>query len=261
MFCAGRLFSVEKGLSGNNRAMLPAVSAIALVCLLCSGVSAAPLPEFDAVYSVEKSGMSARMVMTLRRDGIMWRFATRSEPRGLLSLFDAAYVRESSVLEQRAAGLRPVSYEYQAKKKPSERDVMSDFDWESGTLKSKRGSKPRDAELKSGTFDRLSVLLEIIAQLRTGAATMEIPVASRGRIRTRRYVNEEEEQIDVGERSFRTVRVRELRGKGKRHIVSWFAPTEHYLPVRMDQYRKDQHVVRVELVEVRWAGEDRQSAD
>ncbi|MDH3453188.1 MAG: DUF3108 domain-containing protein [Gammaproteobacteria bacterium] len=236
-----------------NKRIIPLLITV-LVGLLGGGAFAAPLPEFSATYRVEKGGMAARMVMTLRREGSLWRFESHSEPNGLLTLFDAAYVSETSMLEQQAAGLRPISYEFNAKKHPSDRDRSSVFDWENGTLKSTRGSKSRSADLQAGTFDRLSVLLEIVAQLRAGAKEMAIPVASKGKIRTRQFVLEETELIEVVAGSFETVRVRELRGTSKRHTTSWFAPGEHYLPVRMDQFRKGKHVGRVELIEIRWPG-------
>lgn len=234
---------------------------IAAASLIGGWAVAAPLPEFVATYRVERSGLAARLVMTLRRDGSLWRFESYSEPSGLLTLFDGAYVSELSVLEQQAAGLRPIEYEYNAKKTPSERDISSVFDWENGTLKSSRGNKSdSSAELQSGTFDRLSVLLAIVEQLRAGAVKMAIPVASKGRIRTRQFVHEKDEQIEVVAGSFKTVRVRELRGTSKRNTVSWFAPDEHYLPVRMDQFRKDKHIGRVELIEVQWRTEGETSA-
>lgn len=236
--------------------MLTKASACKLIVLLAAVVGnishAAPLPEFTATYRVEKSGLAGRMVMKLSRDGELWRFESYSKPEGLLTLFDGAYVSEISVLEQQASGLRPITYNYNAKKKPSDRDVESVFDWASGTIKSKRGSKSRDAELEAGTFDRLSVLLEIIAQLRAGATRMEIPVVSRGKVRTREFIQEEEETIKVRAGSFKTVRVRELRGTSKRHTVSWFAPDHHFLPIRTDQFRKDKHIGRAELIEVNW---------
>ncbi|MDH3714283.1 MAG: DUF3108 domain-containing protein [Gammaproteobacteria bacterium] len=232
---------------------LPILLTIAAAVLSAGRVDASPLPEFVATYRVEKSGLSARIVMTLRRDGSFWRFESHSEPTGLLALFDRAYVSESSMLEQRAAGLRPIAYEYNAGKRPSKRDVASFFDWKNGTLKSNRGDELRSEELLNGTFDRLSVLLAIVAQLRAGAVDMEIPVAHKGNIRTRRFVHEEDELIKVVAGSFETARVRELRtGHSSRNTVSWFAPGEHYLPVRMDQYKEDKHVGRVELIEVRW---------
>ena len=221
-----------------------------------SVAQAAPLPEFSATYRIEKSGLAGRMVMKLQRDGELWRFESYSEPEGVLTLFDAAHVREISVLEQQASGLRPITYNYNAGKKPSERDVESVFDWTSGTLKSKRGSKSRNEDLEAGTFDRLSVLLAIVAQLRAGATRMQIPMASKGKVRTREYVLEKEETIEVKAGSFKTVRVRQLRGKSKRHTVSWFAPDHHFLPIRTDQFRKDKHIGRAELIEVRWQAED-----
>lgn len=233
---------------------------VASVVLAAGTAGAQPTtPEFVATYRVEKSGMAARMIMTLRRDGELWRFESRSEPSGLLTLFDGAYISEYAVLEQRPAGFRPIAYEYNAEKKPSKRDVSSVFDWENGTLQSRRGDKARSAELQTGTFDRLSVLLAIMEKLRAGAETMTIPIASRGRIRIRQFVQEDEERIEVVAGRFDTVRVRQLRGGSKRNLVSWFAPSMHWLPVRMDQFREGKHVGRVELIEVEWQAE--QSAE
>lgn len=237
-----------------NRPCILSITFAALALLTGTATLASPLPEFSATYRVQKGALAAHMVMTLNRDGSLWRFESHSEPKGVLTLFDQAYVSELSVLEQQSAGLRPIAYKYSASKQPSDRDVSSRFDWENGTLDSVRGNKARSAELQTGTFDRLSVLLEIVAQLRAGAANMEIPVASKGKIRTRQFVQEEKERIDVVAGSFETLRVRELRGTSKRNTVSWFAPGEHFLPVRMDQFRKDKRIGRVELIEVHWPG-------
>jgi len=227
-----------------------------------SALEAAPPPEFVATYRVEKSGLAGRMIMTLRRDGSMWHFETHSEPIGILALFDRAYVTESTVLEQWGSMLRPVTYAFSAEKKPSKRDVASTFDWENGILKSSRGSTSRSTELQSGTFDRLSVLLEIAARLRAGVASMDIPVATqKGKILVRRFVREEEEEmIKVAGGKFKTARVRQLRGKSKRYLVSWFAADQHYLPVRMDQFRLDEHLVRAELINVEWHTEGTEKA-
>jgi len=241
---------------------LTVLLTIAFACLAGTALEAAPLPEFVATYRAEKSGLASRMIMTLRRDGSMWHFETRSEPVGILTLFDRAYITESSVLEQSGSLLRPVTYAFSAEKKPSKRDVASTFDWKNGILKSTRGSKSRSTELQSGTFDRLSVLLEIAARLRAGEVSMEIPVATqKGKILLRRFVREEEEEvIKVAAGKFKTARVRQLRGDSKRYLVSWFAADQHYLPVRMDQFRLDEHVVRAELIDVEWHTDGKEKA-
>lgn len=233
---------------------LPMTATVALcACLGLAGVpaDAAPPPEFTATYRIEKGSLSGRMIMTLRRDGRLWRLESRSEPSGILSMFDRAYITESSVLEERAEGLRPIAYRYTGGKKPSKRDVSSYFDWNDGELKSTRGADALTVDLHSGTFDNLSVILEVAAKLRSGPMDVEIPIAAKGEIRASRFVREDEETVEVEAGSFKALRVQEFRGERKR-TVSWFAPGQHYLPVRIDRYRNGEREGGMELIAVEW---------
>lgn len=212
----------------------------------------ATLVGFEASYRAEHSGTRVgKLHMRLRRDGALWRLESETDPAGVLAWFDAAHVREISMIEVNGDTWRPLTYRYEGG--DGDNNVSTNFDWTRGELQTRRGDKSLNTALPDDAFDSLSILLAIGERLRGGVEKIELSLVNKGRVRARTYQREAQETLALAVGEVQTLRVREVRDSGKRFTMAWYAPGLQFLPVRIEQYRNGKRVARLDLASVRWA--------
>ncbi len=242
-------------MSTGLRGRLGHAALVALVGARARAALATP-GAFSARYAVHHGGMRVGdLAMSLTPNGAGWLFETRVKPNAVFALMSSAKVRERSELELTGGVLRPLAYRYSDGE--AKREVSSFFDWTNERLVSQRGGKPLQVALPTGAFDRLSVFLAAGQALREGHGEFAIPVAEKGKVRTRTYRHEGEETVDLGSHEIAALRVREVREPDKTYTVVWYAPALEFLPVRIESYRKGRLVGRVELISLDFADQSK----
>ena len=122
-------------------------SRFTLLVVLTIGVGLAHaqaevLSEYRAEYKVGSENINAGLVKnSLKEEGGNWRYESKTDPSGLVSLHGAATATATSVLELHDGKLRQLKFTYRDKDKKKERHSDADFDWQSNHVTIRYGER------------------------------------------------------------------------------------------------------------------------
>lgn len=221
------------------------VASLALLVLFAARhVSAAgALPErFTARYLVRSHGMTVGMTeWRLAPSGPgRYRYDSRREPRGILALLRGdVIVEHSEGRREPDDALRPLHYRYERSGGKKDRKLSIDFAWDTATAHIvARGDRWRLA-LPEGTLDKLIYVLAIMRDLARGRADLTYTIADGGKLKHYVFRRDGGERIETALGTLQTVRLQRVHQiKTARTTTLWFAPSLHFLPVRIDHRDK-----------------------
>ncbi len=229
---------------------------IAVACLMSTQTLAQnsdlSLAPFEVVYEVGNNLITAgRAKLSLTRDGDEWIYSLKTSPTGIFKLTGKGKIHEVSVLKVFRSSddiqLQPRHYTFRQDKE-ARRSVDAWFNWTDNELTYRRRGKEVTEEFSDPILDRLSVTLSVMNELRKGFDQAQLQVFDNGRIKTMVFINEGEESLDTALGPMQTIRVRSQNlGGGSRHSITWFAPELDYVPVKIEQIKRDKLVARLTL--------------
>ena len=243
--------------SPETPAATPAVASVVAPSILARDIA-----PFEVVYDVGNNLITAGSArLSLARDGRDWVYSLATKPTGVFKLTGKGRIRETSVIrvvptEDGAAPdgpvrLQPQSYSYRQDDE-KRRSVDAAFDWDARTLGWTYRGESAEGELTDPVLDRLSVTLAVMNLLRQGFEELELEVFDSGEIKTMSFVNEGVETLETKMGAVETVRVRGRNADGgSRSTRTWFAPSLDYVPVRIEQRKRDELVARMNLLKLR----------
>jgi len=235
------------------------LSFIAGISLSIGAVHAQP-PEFapfEVVYEVGNNHINAgSAVLQLTQDGGEWVYSLRTKPTGVFKLTGKGKIEEISVFKVSDAtdrlDIKPQRYTYRQDNE-TRRSVDAWFDSSKNQLTYQRRGEEVTESIDGPLLDRLSVTLSVIDELqRDGFKQTQLQVFDNGRVKTMMFTNEGTETVKSGKRQLETIRVRSAAvGGGTRHTTTWFAPELGYVPVKIEQFKRDKLVARLTLKKLR----------
>jgi hypothetical protein len=210
---------------------------------------ASDLPhEFTAHYKLTKGiitlGKSRRSFKNTGPNEYM--FESISKPYGVGKIISNGEIHERSNWILHQGALRPVSYSYQNSDSDLKRNVKLLFDWEKLIVVNNINGDPWKMKLELGTQDKLLYLLSLMSDLKKGKRHLEYRVADGGSTKTYRGIIEGEQNITTDLGTFSTLKIVREHHNGKRTIL-WCAPSLDYLPIQIEQIKKDGSSVRASL--------------
>ncbi|MEO0614592.1 MAG: DUF3108 domain-containing protein [Pseudomonadota bacterium] len=221
------------------------------------------LTPHAAEYKVKVSGVSGRLTTRLERRGGDFEALHVVEATGFAGLFARGKVRELSRFGDFGRGLLPLHYEARNTLR-QDSGASLDFDWDdgrvTGSLFEDGTNTSVDVALDEPMFDRLAIQYRLMADLaRGGIEALDASDDQDAQARTS-YVlfdGDESDTLDItpiGERAiktragtFDTIGVQHQKQGSKRRTLLWLAPELDYLPVLIEQYRRDDLKVRATL--------------
>jgi Protein of unknown function (DUF3108) len=218
-------------------------------CLATYAAVAEPaLPEpFKVSYHVSYRGIGAgRLVFELKRTAEPGRYeyVSTARPNLLARLVVSSSARESSVLVIDREGVRPLTYRLDDGKSSTDDDASLDFDWDAGRVTGTAGKSTVDLPLEPGLEDRMSIQIEVMADLLAGREPGAIGMIDDGQVKEYIYTREGPEHVKTSLGEFDAVIYSSTRPGSSRVARFWYAEALGYLPVRAEQVRKG----RVETV-------------
>lgn len=252
------------------RSPIPLIAALA--ALAAAPATGAGLTPHETEYKVRVSGVSGRLTTRLERQGEAFEATHVIEPTGLAGLLARGDVRERARFEDLGNGLQPLAYESRNTLR-EDSGAELEFDWAAarvtGMYYEEGNRQDVDAPLDASVFDRLTMQYRLMQDL-AGGLTIAAPAgdgdaaagAGEGTALAARtdYVLFDGEKIrpivvtKIGERdirtaagTFATIGVQHQKEGSSRRTLLWLAPDLDYLPVLIEQYRKDKINVRATL--------------
>lgn len=216
--------------------------------LLPLAAMAAPLPDFEASYTLEQHNLrigTARIALHTDAQG-QYLYEFHSWPNRWIAWFSDNELHESSRGKLDASGTRPEQYHYQ-RSGGSERTASLSFDWQSMTVTNDVAGSHWEMDIPPGTLDKLATQLDMMIALGQGKRDVTYTVADGGTLKEYRYRVVGTETLDLPAGSFETFKVAKLRKDIEQQTLIWFAPALHYLPVRIWRRDGDDEAYQSEL--------------
>jgi len=227
---------------------------ISCLCLLwsCSTIlpaNAIDLPhEFSAYYKLTKGiitlGKSQRSFKKIADNEYL--FESISKPYGVGKIMSNGEIHERSVWTLHENKLRPIRYSYLNSDSDLKRDVKLDFDWQKKIVINNINGDPWKMKLEPATQDKLLYFLSLMVDLKQGNHKLVYKVADGGTTKTYRSIVEGEQNILTELGKFTTLKVVRRHHDGKRTTL-WCAISLDYLPIRIEQTKKDGSSVRASI--------------
>jgi len=211
----------------------------------------ADFTPFEVEYDVGNNMISAgSATLQLAKQGDEWIYSLKTTPTGVFKLTGKGRIQEVSVFSVSETTdklqLNPQKYTYRQDKE-TRRSVDAWFDKNQLTYK-RRGEEFTES-FSDPVLDRLSVTLTVMDELKKNnfeKATLQ--VFDNGKVKTMLFANEGSETVDTRMGPLETVRVRSNAvGGATRHTTTWFAPALDFVPVKIEQYKRDKLVARLTL--------------
>lgn len=211
-------------------------------------------PPFEAEYAVKSHGFKVgKMVMRLVRDGDRLELQTRTSATGLL----AAFVGDSTVIERsllRADNerLELISFEFNSSVPDKERKLKGRWDADHKHLRVVDGQRSVHLEAPPNSLDRLGLQLLVMDALERGQQSGSISVIDLDEFKAVSFRVVEEVGVKTGIGKTRSLHVRRVEPGSKWINEGWYAPELAYVPVKMEQRKKDGKPTRLVLRSLRW---------
>ena len=229
--------AIECGAPGSRWLRSLFLSSLAL---LAAPAQAAELQPFEASYNWIWHGLNvAESRIQLERHDDTWTYSTRSEPRGIGRMF-AERPTQRSVMRVTGSGVQPLSYRADDGTSSTKRDADVRFDWDAGRVSGVYEDTKVDMPLVAGTQDDLSVQIALMVELLKGRTPDKFSLLNGNAVREYRYTRESEQTLSTPMGSIATVVYRSERQNSPRVTRFWCAPSRGYIPLRVEQTRKDE---------------------
>lgn len=209
----------------------------------------AGLPEFTAIYDFERGRVSvgeSRMTLERSQDDI-YRYTAESKATGFISIFVDDVIREESLFRFEEGEFWAISYDYRQLNSSKNRNESIAYDWvERVALVNYRGHKSQP-ELVPGTVDRFLLQLAITAHSQSGELDRTYRIIDNGRVKDFRLKSGDIEKVVTPAGTFNALRVERVDRDPDKKLRLWLAPELAYLPVRIEQEKRNEETLRLVL--------------
>jgi len=210
-----------------------------VAAFLSPATRADEIKPFEATYAWVWHGMTVAVsTLRLERHDDQWIYRSKSEPRGIGRMFSERPTQES-VLQITDAGVRPLSYKADDGTSATKRDADVQFDWVHGRVSGIYENAKVDMPMPPGIQDDLSVQIALMVELLRGHTPEKFSLLSGNSVREYRYSREREETLTTPLGTVQTIVYRSEKQNSPRVTRFWCASSLGYIPLRVEQKRKD----------------------
>ena len=241
----------RRQLTGITLARLSALLTLAVAGIAHAAVPVLP-PDFNATYTFERAGFTiAASTVTLVRNGDEAVYSSIAKPAGVLTLIRNDEITERSTLRivDGRLSLKEYLYTHTGTKKP--RDVRIAV--KDGVVRGQWNGQPIEAPAPGGTLDRFSLQLGLMRDLARGGEAFAYTTVENRKVKTFRFVATGRETLKLPTGSVEAIRIERLPDEpGDAQMTSWFAPSLHYLPVKMERVEEGGGRTTLVLTGIEW---------
>jgi Protein of unknown function (DUF3108) len=236
-------------------------AAVASVWLLAApGIAAgdaatapASLQPYTARYQVSYRGLNGGEIESSFKRGAaagQWQYETRVFPTLLARVAISSQAHELSVIQADAAGIRPLSFNFDDGSASAAKDVRLHYDWNDLSVTGSFEGKPVSLAITPGTQDTSSVQAAMILERLAGRKPQGFKIITGGKLREYRYWPEGTQQVMTPYGQLEAEIWASQRTGSNRVTKTWHAPSLGYVPVQAVQYRKGNPEVQMKLVKL-----------
>lgn len=203
------------------------------------------IPDFFEVdYVLYRDGTKAGIMQRqfFRQADGKYIFRSESKTTGLISLIKKIHILESSTWDFINSSFTPLHYRYQHTKGRKNRDVEISFNWERKQIINRVNDSVWYMDTQPGILDKLLYQLAIMSALRSGKIPTRYIIADGGKIKEYKfeYITDELLTTPLGE--FNTMKLERHKTNKKQKTFLWCAYELNFLPIKVTNIEKDDHV-------------------
>lgn len=240
----------------NQYRLIPAmrtsrILAGCLLTLIAGAGNACELPSWQASYNITKYGTTiARVEMTLQKTGANAQYRLHTEAAGFLSVISNEEMTETSNLKQAADNSWHLENFSQLRARDTHRNQQFSLQQIDNTLiaKGEAEGKLFNVNVQPPVWDRSSVQLALTCDLLAAGkprSAYDYSIVDNGNIVTYHFDFRGEEKIRIADKQLGTLKFE--RVSGDRSTLFWLNPEQNFLLVRMEQYKKGNLHLRMNL--------------
>jgi hypothetical protein len=219
-------------------------------------LAAAPvgLQPYTARYQVSYRGLNGGEIESTFKRGSaagQWQYETRVFPTLLARVAISSQAHELSVIQVNAAGIRPLSFNFDDGSAGAAKDVRLTYHWNEMTVTGSVEGKPVSLAITPGTHDTSSVQAAMILELLAGRKPQSFKIITGGKLREYRYWPEGTQQVMTPYGQVEAEVWASQRAGSNRVTKTWHAASLGYVPVQAIQYRKGNPEVQMKLVKLK----------
>lgn len=224
-----------------------AVAAMGAVCAV-AGADSSELASFETVYTVRISFVRGESRISLRKDSDgTYIYDAHTRPTGLIGFFVRKDIRETSRFRIDGDRLVPLHYERTDTISDEQRDMVLDFDWDSGVATIRYDDTEEQIELTPDAIDPGLLAIAVKFDLANSRPPGPYAMIERGKVESISVQPEGEESLDTRAGSFNTERFSHESPDQNRTTKIWSAESLGYLMVQMAQYKGDRERAKLTL--------------
>ena len=219
--------------------------------LLHSGasISSESLTPHAAEYKVRISILGGRL--STRIEAIEGGYLAESsiEASGMSRLLAHGSIRESSVITDTGAGLRPLRFLSSDTLSKRGQAVDLGFDWDKGVVAGIIDGGDFSADLNGHVHDRVSLQYGLIDDLLHGIERAEYSLQDAEKLKLLSITNIGSKQVKVPFGRFEAIGIQHQAANSSRVTTLWCVEELGYLPVIIEQHRKGKRRMRAVLTD------------
>lgn len=223
-----------------------------IVLLLLLPLQAIALPEFAALYDFERGRMTigeTRMALERTQDNI-YRYTSHSEAVGFISIFVDDVIDEESVFRFVDGEFRPVTYDYRHGGSSRNRDESITFNWKDDIAQVDYRGHESTVRLEPGMLGRFLFQLVVSRDAADGELPRTYRIIDNGRVKEYRITASNGGRVKTPAGEFETLRVEREEETREKSLALWLAPELDYLPVKIEQVKRNEEPLRLVLKKV-----------
>ncbi len=236
--------------------MLNRIAILLLSALIPCGSALAdsPIAPFKAEYASLRNGSEiARTTIEWKHNSdATWTLRTTTKGSSGLAKMAGLDVTEESVLRWNDGRPETIRYDFRQDVAFKNKHRHGEFDWKAGEVNMVDGKSDARFALVPYTIDRHALTIALAADLARHADSFNYKVATKDAIDDISYTACGEVKLEVPAGIFSTRCLERVREK--RTATSWFAESNGWIPVQIEQVEKKGDTVTLKLVSVSRAG-------
>lgn len=215
-----------------------------------SALADSPIAPFKAEYASLRNGSEiARTTIEWKRNSdATWTLRTTTKGTSSLAKMAGLDVTEESVLRWNDGRPESIRYDFRQDVAFKNKHRHGEFDWSASEVHMVDGKSDESFGLVPYTIDRHALTIALASDLSRNAETFDYKVATKDAIDDVSYKACGEVRLKVPAGSFSTRCLERVREK--RTSTSWFAESNGWIPVKIEQVESKGDTVTLQLISV-----------
>ncbi len=212
---------------------------IALLALVAQAARADELRPYQASYRGIWHGMTVAVSeLKLEQTGDTWTYTSSSSPRGLGRLAAGVFPpHQVSVVRVTSSGVQPLSYKSEGGESAKSVDLV--YDWRAQRVTGTYEGAQVDLPLTADVRDDASVQLALTVELLAGRTPSSFRIIDGNGTRQYQFTRDGEATLETPMGAIATVVYRSQKTGSPRITRFWCAPSQGYIPIKVQQTRGD----------------------